>query len=54
MNFVTANNEVITVMGKEGQNILDLAHFNDIDLEGKLHLYLYLYLFFGFFFVHCE
>ena len=34
VTFVTPQNESITVEAKEGTNLLDLAHANDIDLEG--------------------
>lgn len=32
--FVTPDDDVVTVGALEGQNLLDVAHANDIDLEG--------------------
>ncbi|KAI8908994.1 2Fe-2S ferredoxin-type domain-containing protein, partial [Gorgonomyces haynaldii] len=34
ITFITPQNELEHVMAKEGTNLLDLAHANDIDLEG--------------------
>ncbi len=35
MTFLTPENEAIQVFAKPGSNLLDIAHNNDIELEGK-------------------
>lgn len=34
MSYITPENEIETVYGAPGTNLLELAHRNDIDLEG--------------------
>jgi ferredoxin len=34
--FITPENEEIVVSAHEGESLLDIAHNNDVDLEGKL------------------
>lgn len=34
VNFITQDGDKITVSGREGENILEIAHANDVDLEG--------------------
>ncbi|KNC96226.1 adrenodoxin [Spizellomyces punctatus DAOM BR117] len=34
VNYITPDGEKVTVYAKEGDNLLDIAHANDIDLEG--------------------
>jgi hypothetical protein len=35
VTFLTPENEAIQVFAKPGSNLLDIAHNNDIELEGK-------------------
>jgi ferredoxin len=35
INFVTPEGETVSARGRVGQSILDVAHSNEIDLEGK-------------------
>ena len=39
VTYITPDNESITIEAKQGTNLLDLAHSNNIDLEGTSKLY---------------
>ena len=34
MHYITPEGERVTVVGAEGDNLLDLAHANNVELEG--------------------
>lgn len=36
VTYITPKNDLETVHANEGENLLEIAHFNDIELEGNL------------------